>query len=315
MRKLERLLNLTAVLLHTARPLTAGELREKVPGYPESDGAFHRAFERDKDDLRDLGIPIEIVAIPGTDPPADGYRISRTDYYLPDPGLDPDELAALQLAAAAVRLEDTSGPDTLWKLGGVSGDQVLAVRAALPTHPNLGTLFDAVSSRSPVRFTYRNQARTVHPYRIGFQLGHWYLRGYDLGREAPRVYRIDRISGAAEVDAPDAFEIPPDEQNAGGILPDRWELGDDPPKVARVRIDANHAPLAMGHFQPEHVVAHHDDGAIEVELTVTNREAFRTLVLSYLDHAEVLEPPELRDDVVAWLRATVGVADGGERPR
>ena len=91
MSRLERLLNLTAALLNTDRPLTAAELREQVPGYPEGDKAtFRRAFERDKEALRDMGIPVLTTEIPGSEPPELGYRIRRADYALRDPGLTPD---------------------------------------------------------------------------------------------------------------------------------------------------------------------------------------------------------------------------------
>ncbi len=307
MQKLERLLNLTAVLLHTARPLPAGELRQKVPGYPESDVAFRRSFERDKDDLREMGVPIEVETVPGADPPVDGYRIPRDRYYLPDPGLEPDELAALQLAAAAIRIGDGTGREALWSLGGDRPTTTSAISAALPSDPNLGPLFEAVSTRSPVRFTYREQDRSIHPYRLGFQLGRWYLRGHDLDRDDVRVFRLDRIDGEVEVDAPGRFEIPDGERDGGELVADRWELGSEPPRVARLLVDADQAPIALAQFDPEDIVAEHPDGSIEVAITVTDPQAFRSLALSYLDHAEILEPAELRAELISWLeRIAVG---------
>ncbi len=89
--KLERLMNLVAVLLDTMRPLSAEEIREQVQGYQDKDDSYHRALERDKADLREMGVPIVVEPIPGVDPPQDGYRIPREQYYLADPGLDPDE--------------------------------------------------------------------------------------------------------------------------------------------------------------------------------------------------------------------------------
>jgi proteasome accessory factor B len=301
-QKLERLLNLIAVLLHTARPLTAAELRERVPGYPETDVAFRRAFERDKDDLRELNVPLELLPVPGTDPPLDGYRISRDRYYLPDPGLEPDELAALQLAAASVRLDHTRGVDTLWALGGSSGLH-LGLDVELPADPALDPLFDAVSRRAVVHFDYRGERRAVHPYRLGLQLGRWYLRGFDLEREALRVFRLDRIDGPVEVGSARQFDIPESERGPLEILPDRWELGTEPAVEALVRIDAMQAPLAAVQFDADDIVATHEDEAIDVRIRVTNVDAFRTLVLGFLEHAEVLEPPHLRAEIVSWLHA------------
>ena len=47
------------------------------------------------------------------------------------------------------------------------------------------------------------------------------------------------------------------------------------------------------------------DGAVELEVAVRNRDGFRSFVLSFLDHAEVLSPTELRQDVIDWLEAMV----------
>src|SRR5687767_4361014 len=107
--KLERLLNLTAALLETPRPLPAAEIAKRVYGYPEEKTAFRRAFERDKEDLREMGVPIALTEISGTDPPEIGYRIPKDEYYLRDPGLEADELAALHLAASTVRLDGIEG--------------------------------------------------------------------------------------------------------------------------------------------------------------------------------------------------------------
>ena len=93
--KLERLMNLTAALLATERPLSREELHTRVPGYPEETSSYRRAFERDKNELRQMAVPLSVEPVPGTDPPVEGYRIPPDEYYLRDPGLEADELAAL----------------------------------------------------------------------------------------------------------------------------------------------------------------------------------------------------------------------------
>src|SRR5215212_9055991 len=164
MDKLERLMNLLAALLETARPLSADEIRERVPGYEaQKDASFHRAFERDKEDLREMGIPLEVEPIPATNPPLDGYRIRQSEYYLKDPKLDPDELAALHLAASVVRVDGIHGIEGVWKLGGLAvddGDEPVEL-GALPSDPNLVTAFQAVTRRQQVTFRYRDEERTV----------------------------------------------------------------------------------------------------------------------------------------------------------
>src|SRR5258708_6269710 len=162
--KLERLLNLTAALLETSRPLSAADVARRVYGYPQERGAFRRTFERDKEDLREMGIPIVLSEIPGTDPPETGYRIPKDQYYLRDPGLEPDELAALHLAASTVRLDGIEGAGGLWKLGGRPVDAETADTGPevtpIPVDKGLVVLWDAAHERKPVTFTYPGESRT-----------------------------------------------------------------------------------------------------------------------------------------------------------
>jgi len=302
--RLERLLNLTAALLNASRVLTAGELAGLVPGYPDpaDKATFRRAFERDKESLREMGIPLDLVEVPGTDPPEVGYRITREDYALRDPGLEPDELAAIHLATAAVQLEGLRGTEAIWKLGGApdeADDDGIRV-AALPTIPQLVPLFAAVAARAPVTFGYRGEARTIDPHRLSFSRGRWYLDGFDHDRAADRQFRLDRIDGDVVVGEARSFERPP-------APPDRgtqpWQLGAEPPVTARVRIDGDQAGWALDHLGDVTIVERDDRGGVVVELEVTNRDAFRSFVVGFLDHAEVLGPDDLRDDLVAWLRS------------
>ena len=101
MHPLERLVNLTALMLTARRPLTFEDIRDRIEAYQHQDGASaKRMFERDKDILRDIGVPVELVA---TDPwdVEKGYRIVEDQYYLPDLSFTPDELWALFVAAHA----------------------------------------------------------------------------------------------------------------------------------------------------------------------------------------------------------------------
>lgn len=307
MSRLERLLNLTAALLTATRPLTRDDIHERVPGYPPDGGgnsSFRRAFERDKEALRAMGIPVLTEEVDAAEAPIEGYRIPRDQYALRDPGLDADELAAIHLAAAAVRLEGLRGTEALWKLGGapVEAGPSRAV-AAIPTIPQLVPLFAAVSERRPVSFGYRGETRTVDPHRLSFTRGRWYLEGHDHVRRAARQFRLDRLEGDVVQGDPGSFERPPG-PDAGSARP--WEMGAEEPLRARVRIDADLAGWAIDHLGPQAVVDRSSDGGVEVALTVTNRDAFRSFVLGFLDHAEVLEPPELRRDMVDWLRAMAG---------
>jgi proteasome accessory factor B len=249
-----------------------------------------------------MGIPLRVEPVPGVLPEVDGYRIPREEYRLRDPGLTTEELAALHLAASAVQVEGLPATEGLLKLGGLvtEGARDLGVHVApLPADPNLASLFGAVAARRSVRLRYRDEERTVDPYRLEFQRGRWYLSGFDHLRGEERNYRLDRFDGAVELVEGATFDVP--STSVPGQARGTWELGAEPPVRARVRIDGPQASWAVQHVGPDRVVSEDADGSVVVELPVTNRAAFRSFVLSFLEHAEILEPPELREDLVAWL--------------
>lgn len=300
MDKVERLLQLTLTLLHTTRPLTAEELRERIGGYPESDVAFHRSFSRDKEELRELGVPLVVEPVPNTDPPIDGYRIPADQYYLRDPGCEPDELAALHFAAEAFRFDTDEGIAALWKLGGLVGRAPAEELAELPGDPNLAVLFEAVAERRTATFSYRGEPRTVDPRRLGFRKGHWHLVGFDHARGADRQFRLDRIEGEVRTGPPGAFAART--EPAPPISGDRpWLLGEGEPERVRLCVDAGQVPWAVQHLGEAGVLAESADGSVVIEAEVTNWPAFRSFVLTFLEHAEVIAPPERRQEVIAWL--------------
>lgn len=301
MEKLERLLNLTAALLETVRPLTAEEVRSRVPGYPEGDVAFRRQFERDKEDLRAMGVPLRLDEIPLTDPPQDGYRIRKQDYQLRDPGLEPDELAALHLASSMVRLDGIAGDEAFWKLGGGNvGNTALArAEASLPAPDFLPLLFEAIAERRPTAFEYAGQARVVEPVGLHFERGHWYLRAHDRVRDAPRSFRLDRIEGELRVDDRTRFTARAPQE---GSTMQGWRIGAEEPIRARVRVAEHLATWATRELGPD-TITEEPDGSIILELDVVNTAAFRSFVLGFLEHAEVLQPASLREELIEWLRS------------
>lgn len=295
MDKLERLLNLTAALLHADRALTADDLRERVGGYPDAKASFRRAFERDKDDLRSMGMPLQVETVPGSDPPIDGYRLDRDEYAGADLRFEPDELAALHLATNLVRLD---GDDTaLVKLGAAGGPDADREVGRVPFSDALAMLIGAAAERRAVSFTYNATERTVEPWRLSFSRGHWYMEGWDRTRESERLYRVDRLESEVAVvgDALEPVGSVSDPLDLRG-----WELGDGPAVEATVRIDPDQAAYAR-HILGDVEVA--TDGSVMATLQVRNVDAFRSFVISFLEHAEVLSPPELRADFVEWLEA------------
>lgn len=304
--RLERLINLTATLLETRRPLTLEELADRLePGYPDELAARRRQFERDKETLRELGVPITVEAIDSLGG-EQGYRIRPEDYYLPDPGLDPAERAALHLAVTAVEVGGADPLDALRKLGGAEGEGAGQAVATFELTPHLGDCFDGVTRRRVLHFPYRGEPRRLEPYGILHRFGHWYVVGRDVDRDGPRAFRVDRFDGPPDLGDPGAFTVPPDVDPTDYLSSDPLTYGDDRPVRARVLVDATRASLVRESLGEAAVVEQHDGGAIVVALDVVNRDAFRTFVLDLLDHAEVLDPPELRAEIVEWLRALAG---------
>ena len=302
---MERLTNLLAVLCDTRRPLTVEEILERIPGYPPDPESARRQFERDKDALRGIGVPLNIEAPDVFGEQVVGYRVRRTDYELPEMELTVDELAALHAAVAAVRLEGGEGRQALWKLGGGEGPQPPPV-AGLELAPSLPAFLEASEQRADVTFRYRGEPRHLDPFAIVFRGGHWYVVGHDRDRGELRSFRSDRVEGQVEVGTPGAFERPADFDPDEVLHDEPWRYGTDAPVEALVEVDAAVAPWVVGRLGDEAVREERDDGSVVVALTVTNRGAFRSFVLDLLDHAVVLGPAELRDDLVAWLEAVAG---------
>lgn len=296
--KTSRLLLLINVLQAASRPLTAEEIRQKVGGYADERESFQRAFERDKDALRTMGIPLDMSDVLGLAEPRVGYRILDRDLALADPGLDHDEREALHLAAAAVNAGE-HGKLALMKLGAGVGGSERAVE--IPADTALASVFAAVIERRFVEFTYNGVDRTVRPYRLQFSRGRWYLIGFDEGRGEIRNYRLSRVDGSiATSGEASAFE-PPAEQVSGVSL-SPWSLHEDPqPVEAEVWFDPAVAVAVRADLRGEGTIVRDDGEGLVVRLPVTYVEGFRSWVLSYLDRAEVLGPAEIRNQMIDWL--------------
>jgi len=305
-RVIERLLNLLAFLLTAERPVTADEIRHTVAGYDQSgDEAFRRTFERDKDLLRNLGIPLRMQA---TDlwEVEHGYVVPRDEYSLADPGLTDEERTALWLAAQSVRLGGSGpGPAAIFKLGGAAmstGGEPLA--ADLGHDPDLlGDLFGAVTERRRLSFGYRDKQRTVDPYGLAHRLGHWYLVGPQRGDPGIRAFRVDRMGSVKAGDRPDAF-VRPRGFRVGDQLPDApWEAGDDD-LVVEVHFDPSVAWWAVPRLTQRAEIRQDKDGGATARFPVASVDAFIGWLIGLEDQAEVLGPPQVRERFIAHVGGT-----------
>jgi proteasome accessory factor B len=337
----ERLLNLVIALVNTAGRMTKEQIRSTVAGYADasSDTAFERMFERDKDTLRDLGIPILTVA--GSGHSADmGYRVDREAYALRPVELTAAELGVLSLAVQF--WQDTSlrsdAARALAKLRAVgtapAGTDLVAgfaprVRAAGDT---FGPLLDAVQARAAVTFTYRAAStgdvreRSVEPWRLLAHGGGWYVVGRDRDRDAPRSFRLSRIEGGVrQVGEPGSYEIPAD-LDAAAVLAGESEatrvavLALAPERASALRSRAvgqegagpDAADGGFGDDGTALLLAHRD--LVRVPFTGTAELADE--IAGYADAVVVLAPPDLRAAVLRRLRAAAALdAPGTAGPR
>lgn len=305
----ERLVNLVLCLLSTRQYLSAERIRTTVAGYNEAptDEAFFRMFERDKGELRELGVPVETGRNSYLDN-SDGYRIARRDYELPDIQLAPDEAAALALAA---RLWDspqlaTSARNAVLKLraAGVEVDTSAApgvqprVRA---TDPAFGVLVTAVELGRIVTFQHTRTLsaeptkRTVEPWGVVSYRGRWYLVGQDRDRAAVRCFRVSRISEARASGAAGVVTVP------GGT--DLLAIVADSAGPPAVTLEASLllAPgRALGLRRGAEIMERRPEGDV-VRVRLPPLDVATRWIAGYGADAIVLEPPELRERVLHTL--------------
>jgi proteasome accessory factor B len=298
---LERATNLLALLLEARRPLTLDEIAGELAGqYPDTPGSRRGAFERDKQTLREIGVPIDTEVLTGAAAGQTGYSINRQRYELADLHLEPDERGALQVAVAATRSVDAAFG--LLKLGEAAAGSV-TVQAPLPELEVLPALREAAARRAEVAFAYRGTARRLQPYTLLLRRGFWYVIGFDTSYGEIRTYRADRVEGQVVAGPPDAFARPPGFDPLAVFPADPKELG-GADAHAVVRIDPSRARLVEGELGTPAVVHRGQDGTVEVEVACANLAAFRSWLFGWGDHAEVVSPAEVRAAVIDWLRAT-----------
>jgi proteasome accessory factor B len=318
--KVERLMNLVIALLSTRTFITADRIRQVVAGYADSpsDEAFSRMFERDKNELRDLGIPLETGRVSQFDP-TEGYRINRDAYALPAVELTADEAAAVavatQLWESPELITATQGALLKLRAAGVDVDPAESVAISTGTLPGvrgneetLRTLLDAIDNGQAVQFGHRRDrsapytTRTVEPWGVVTHRGRWYLIGHDRDRDDTRTFRLSRIADDVTTVGPPGTVHKPDDVDLRELVRRavaEWPTGTqarvwvaDGRATALRRQAVSEAPMALGGRAGE---------VITVEIGMFDRLARE--IASHGADAVALEPQSLRDDVIARLRA------------
>src|SRR5919112_5256363 len=312
-RRAEGLVNLVIALLGTRQYLTAARIRATVPGYEPDDGteradeAFKRMFERDKADLREMGVPLETGRTSVFDT-EDGYRIARAEYELPEIRLTGEEAAAVGLALRLWESAQLAGPAqsarVKLKAAGVDVDS----SRTIPLQPRLDAgepafepCYAAARDRRVLTFDYRRPdedaptRRRVQPWGVVAWHGRWYLGGLDLDRQAPRVFRLSRVVGTPRATGPaGAFEPPADVDLAAMVA--GQIRGEEQLVVVRAR-----PGTAVGLRRHATSLGPADDGDDRLELRTTEPWALAGQLAAYGADVLVESPAEVREAVVERL--------------
>jgi len=322
----ERLLNLIIALTHARVRMTRAQIRSSVVGYetagealtPEEsrrkDAAFERMFERDKDELRRMGVPLLTVVDP-THGDEIGYRVDASDAAMPAIDFSPAEAAALAIAAEYWQ-GATLGPDAHQGLTKIASSTASVPRSPLTlgartsgSSDATAVIVDARAKRMLVQFKYTSDTsgtvtRTVEPWQVLLRGSAEYLYGLDRDRGEPRTFRLRRVHGAMRaVGAEGAYDIP-------RPLPGpHWgATGAERTAVVGLRPETGHALRQRGAT----VGAEGDWDLVEVTYRYT--DALRDEVLALGGMARVVSPVELAVDVRRHALAALAVASSTPQP-
>lgn len=326
--KNERLLNLVICLMSTKTYVPAEFLRKNVVGYndaSQSTEAFKRMLERDKNELRALGIPVETGFGPlGGD---EGYRILPENYALADISLERDEAAAIAAAAAVWHDPDVAA---------LSQTAVLKLRAAglEVTAPGelvfgqtggssmgdervIRQLLAAIDDGYAVTFTHRAgtrlNERTLQPWGVVSNSGRWYVVGHDLDRGETRTFRVSRIVDVELIGDAGAVSVPAGTDLAALVAAAvaRTASGESTPATLWLAQDRAYELRRVADSLTDSSL----DGepGQEARITVHSRSQLIRLILAAGPDAVVLDPPELRAAVITELAAlAASTAAGGQ---
>lgn len=321
-RKTERILNLTICLLVTGgKFLSKSRIREAVEGYHDlSDAAFERTFERDKDELRALGVPIEVGTFEHFFDDEMGYRILPSAFELPAIDLTAEEAAVVGVATRvwqhASMADSTRSALAKLRAAGVEPDasRLTSLEPSVSaSEPAFEPLWTAVLDRTRMSFTYRGGAkRTLEPWGITSSKGRWYVVGRDVDRDATRMFKLSRIVDLPKkVSRAGAFEVPEDldlRALARSLAPS------EPTAAAVLAIRPGRAASLTRRGSPVEPTAEQrrrvPPGFDVVSLGYSDARTLAEELARFAAEVVVLDPPEVREGVIRRLRAVVAAAAG-----
>ncbi|HEY2805689.1 MAG TPA: WYL domain-containing protein [Gemmatimonadales bacterium] len=349
--KTSRWLDLLAYLLQHRFPVTREEIYRHVAAYradfesaadDRAQESLRRKFERDKDELRELGITIESITLEGApgDEANTGYRLRERDFYLPYlvaenapgptrpyPGLKrlPLEKGDIALLDRATRRVAQSGLPGLAEAA-TSARRKLEFDLSLPLHAiervlsrpltgdaarSLDTLQRAVQARNAVGCRYfaigrdQDEERLIEPFGLFFSWGRWYVAAFSRERKAMRVFRVDRMRDAELLrGAEAAFEVPESFNIRDYGVRAPWELSDAPPVAVEVRFTFPDSRWVLAEGIGNAVDEMLDDGGAVIAFAVRDRGPFLRWLLTFGPRAQVLSPDEVAA-ALAELRGRV----------
>lgn len=323
----ERLFSLVLALLASEQGLDKAEILSTVQGYRQrfaaggNNASLDRQFERDKDDLRELGIPLETIDAPDKpgDTQATRYRIPRALYELPaDITFSSEEITLLNLASA-VWHEGSLSEDSrralrkLRSLGIDSDESVIGYAPRLRVRDvAFAPIKSALDRRVAVTFLYLKpgekapRLRSVEPRALVVHEGRWHLTGFDRNARDLRTFLLSRIVGDVKTIAGSQFEASDvdEAELALGALDLLWA-----DTTATIEIaPGSDAELRLG---KRGGATRSADGSVQLHFTDLN--VFADELCSFGPEVKVIEPDELVTAVRERLSQLVATHSGGER--
>lgn len=331
----KRLLDLVMTLLGARTPVTYREIRDQFAAYQTLNAeAGLRAFERDKADLLELGVPIRYITPDEDDSLEDGgYVIDLKRFKMPEVRLTPDEVSALVLAGSiahampggaypkivdlalkklAFDLPDL--PDTPTEFPRPAPVLVHFPERHVPARTEIAeiyaTLEGATRLRKRVTMTYQAAAagtkskRDIDPYAMVYREGSWLVVGWCHLRKEVRSFRVDRILEAQQAPKPKSpdFERPVDFDVKAYAQRSPWTFATEPPEEVQLALGPAAAEVANEDFGPTLVKrVEHDHTLVTFDCANPNFATER--VLAAKGAIRVLRGERLRAQIAAELDA------------